>query len=155
MNDSRARAQEHISREEAATAGTAEEPTPSYGQVVEKLGLEETEEKPFWTKFLRSDYLDEADPAPLLPGVLEVLDGNKRVDEMIMEAQGSNSQALALYKGDGEPSPRTPAKEEPQTAEEAEEQADANAKAADQAALHREWAKIRKLESKLGAANKA
>lgn len=86
MNDSRARAQEHISREEAAARGTAEEPTPSYGQVVEKLGLEETEEKPFWTKFLRSDYLDEADPAPLLPGVLEVLDGNKKVDEMIMEA---------------------------------------------------------------------
>jgi len=81
-----------VSREEAAAArGTADEQTPTYGQVVEKLGLEETEEKPFWTKFLRSDYLDEADPAPLLPGVLDVLDGNKGVDEMIMEAQGTNS----------------------------------------------------------------
>jgi len=117
--------------------------------------LEETEEKPFWTKFLRTDYLDEADPAPLLPGVLDVLDGNKGVDEMIMEAQGSNSQALALYRGDGEPSPRTPGRGEPQTAEEAEEQVDAEAKAAKEAGLQREWAKIRKLEGKLGAASKA
>lgn len=156
VNDSRAKALEHVSREEAAAArGTADEQTPSYGQVVEKLGLEETEEKPFWTKFLRSDYLDEADPAPLLPGVLDVLDGNKGVDEMIMEAQGTHSQALALYQGDAEHSPRTPGRREPQTAEEAEEQQDAEAKAAEQAALSREWAKIRKLEGKLGAASKA
>ena len=116
MNDSRARALEHVSREEdAAAVGTADERAPSYGQVVEKLGGEETEEKPFWTKFLRRDYLDEAEPAPLLPGILDVLDGNKGVDEMIMEAQGSNSQALALYQGNEEPSPRTPGRHEPQT----------------------------------------
>ena len=72
--------------EEAAARGTADERAPTYGQVVEKLGLEETDEKPFWTKFLRTDYLDEAEPAPLLPGILDVLDGNKGVDEMIMEA---------------------------------------------------------------------
>ena len=136
VSDSRARAQEHVSREEEAAARTtAEAPTPSYGQVVEKLGLEETEEKPFWTKFLRSDYMDEAEPAPLLPGVLDVLEGNKGVDEMIMEAQGSDSQALALYQGDAEPSPRTPGRGEPLTAEEAEEKVDAEAKAAEQAAL--------------------
>jgi len=39
VDDSRARALEHVSREEAAAAvGTADERAPSYGQVVEKLG---------------------------------------------------------------------------------------------------------------------
>ena len=41
------------------------------------------------------------------------------------------------------------------TAEEAEDEEDAEAKAADQAAMSREWAKIRKLETKLGAVSKA
>ena len=92
VNDSRARAAEHVSREEAAAErGTADEAPATYGQLVERLGGNETEEKPFWTKFLRTDYLDEADAGPLLPGVLDVLEGNKGVEEMIMEAQGANS----------------------------------------------------------------
>jgi len=59
--------------------------------------------------------MDEAEPAPLLPGILDVLDGNKGVDEMIMEAQGPTSQALALYQGDEDSSPRTPGRREPHT----------------------------------------
>ena len=50
-----------------------------------KMGLEEKEEKPFWTKFLRTDYLQEENSAPLLPAIMDVLDGNKGVDEMLME----------------------------------------------------------------------
>lgn len=50
------------------------------------MGLEETEEKPFWTKFLRTDYMNDDAPAPLLPQIMDVLDGNKGVDEMLMEA---------------------------------------------------------------------
>ena len=55
---------------------------------MDKIGLaEENEDKPFWTKFLRSDYLGEEDQGPLLPDVLDVLDGNKKVDDLKMEAQ--------------------------------------------------------------------
>lgn len=40
-------------RPSSAVAGT------TYEQVLEKMGMgEENEEKPFWAKFLRSDYLD-------------------------------------------------------------------------------------------------
>jgi hypothetical protein len=46
------------------------------------MGLGEKDEKPFWAKFLRSDYLKDADE-PLLPKVLEVLDGDKVVDEIL------------------------------------------------------------------------
>ena len=47
------------------------------------MGLGEKEEKPFWAKFLRSDYLKE-DDGPILSKVLEVLDGDGKVDEIIM-----------------------------------------------------------------------
>ena len=47
------------------------------------MGLGEKEEKPFWAKFLRSDYLNEDDDKPLLPDVLDVLEGNKNFDEMV------------------------------------------------------------------------
>jgi len=36
------------------------------------MGLGEKEDKPFWAKFLRSDYLKEEDDGPLLPQVLDV-----------------------------------------------------------------------------------
>jgi hypothetical protein len=36
------------------------------------LGLGEKEEKPFWAKFLRSDYLEENDDGPMLDKVLDV-----------------------------------------------------------------------------------
>ena len=49
------------------------------------MGLGEKEDKPFWAKFLRSDYLKE-DDRPLLPDVLDVLEGNKKVDEIIIPA---------------------------------------------------------------------
>lgn len=44
------------------------------------MGLGEKEEKPFWAKFLRSDYLADDNDGPLLPKVMEVLEGNKVVD---------------------------------------------------------------------------
>ena len=33
----------------------------SYGGVLDNMGLGEKDEKPFWAKFLRSDYLKEDD----------------------------------------------------------------------------------------------
>jgi hypothetical protein len=54
-----------------------------YEETLEKMGLGEKDDKPFWTKFLRTDYLDE-DSGPLLPKVMEVLEGNKVVDEIIL-----------------------------------------------------------------------
>jgi len=45
--------------------------------------MEENEEKPFWAQFLKSDYGKPAEkPAPLLPMILDVLDGNASVNEM-------------------------------------------------------------------------
>jgi hypothetical protein len=38
------------------------------------MGLAENDEKPFWAKFLRSDYIED-DSGPLLPKVMEVLEG--------------------------------------------------------------------------------
>lgn len=43
---------------------------------------EEDAEKPFWAKFLRSDYLEE-DDGPVLGRVMDVLDGNMTVDALV------------------------------------------------------------------------
>ena len=43
---------------------------------------EENEEKPFWAKFLRSDYLDQSDDGPVLGKVMDVLEGNMTVEEL-------------------------------------------------------------------------
>jgi len=87
-------AQEHADSGEAAELGAK----ISYEGVLENMGLGEKEEKPFWAKFLRSDYLQE-DDRPLLPDVMDVLEGNKQLDEVIAPGE-AESRALALYTGD-------------------------------------------------------
>ena len=72
MSDSRAKATEKAAGEEKA-----------YDTALEKMGLGEKDEKPFWAKFLRSDYLQEDDDGPLLPKVLDVLEGNKEIDQVV------------------------------------------------------------------------
>lgn len=101
--DSRAKAADKVRRDEARISSQTprmnsqtedQQQQPSYEGVLENLGLQENEEKPFWAKFLKADYLQE-DDEPLLPKVMEVLDGNKGVDEVF----NAGSQALELYKG--------------------------------------------------------
>ena len=86
--------------------GSGETPDPgpkiSYEGVLENMGLAEREDKPFWAKFLRNDYLEQQDSGPVLPGVLDVLEGNKKVDEIIAPDE-AESRALALYTGDDDP----------------------------------------------------
>ena len=129
VSDSRAKANEKVMKDDGG-----DEPKSSYDQTMVKMGLEEKEEKPFWTKFLRSDYLEEEDKAPLLPQVMDVLEGNKGVDEMLMEQQNPYviENQLELYQ-----EPETPKKSE------------------NTDKIDKEWAKIRKLEQQLGAASKA
>ena len=87
--DSRAKAHDKVMRDEARDSQTprmnsqteVQQQQPSYEGVMENLGLQENEEKPFWAKFLKSDYLKD-DDEPLLPKVMEVLDGKKGVDEV-------------------------------------------------------------------------
>lgn len=108
----------------------------SYDNTLEKMGLGEKEDKPFWTKFLRSDYLEE-DDGPMLQKVLDVYEGGKVVDQIIVGDQ--NSRALELFIND-EKMPETPKKSmDPEESDK----------------MKKEWAKIRKLEQKLGVANKA
>jgi len=77
-----------------------------YEDVLENMGLAEKEERPFWMKFLKSDYGTANDlDKPLLPQVLDVLEGTKHVDEVVVEDE--NSRALALYE---EETPETPVK---------------------------------------------
>jgi hypothetical protein len=57
------------------------EPSKTYDSVMESLGGEESEEKPFWAKFLQSDFQKE-EPKPLLPMIMDVLAGNATVDEL-------------------------------------------------------------------------
>ena len=92
VSDSRAKANEKVHNDEANDRNEK-----SYDQTMVKMGLEETEEKPFWTKFLRTDYMNDDAPAPLLPQIMDVLDGNKGVDEMLMEAQYPSGQ-LEIYQ---------------------------------------------------------
>ena len=92
VSDSRAKANEKVHNDEANDRNEN-----SYDQTMVKMGLEETEEKPFWTKFLRTDYMNDDAPAPLLPQIMDVLDGNKGVDEMLMEAQYPSGQ-LEIYQ---------------------------------------------------------
>lgn len=46
------------------------------------MGLGEKEEKPFWAKFLRNDYLQADDDKPLVNDIIDVLEGNKNIDEL-------------------------------------------------------------------------
>lgn len=59
---------------------------------MEKLGLVENEEKPFWAKYLKS-----AQEVPEKPGILEgvvaVFEGEKDVDELIREQQSVQSES--------------------------------------------------------------
>ena len=45
------------------------------------MGMQEKDEKPFWAQFLRSDYIKEKEPKPLLGMVMDVLDGNAKLEE--------------------------------------------------------------------------
>jgi len=114
VSDSRAKASEKAIRQEEKEEASAQQALqyadsgeaaelgakPSYEGTLENMGLGvENEEKPFWAKFLRSDYLQDDHNGPLLPGVMEVLEGNKQLDEVIPQAD-AGSRALALYTGD-------------------------------------------------------
>lgn len=47
------------------------------------MGLVEKEDKPFWAKFLKQDYMkekEESDGGGVLQKVLDVFDGTKKVD---------------------------------------------------------------------------
>ena len=147
--DSRAKAADRVRRDDEARVSqspkmntqTEEQPKKiSYEDVLENMGLQENEEKPFWAKFLKSDYLQEDEP--LLPKVMEVLDGNKGVDEVF----NAGSQALELYKGNLEDDVQSQAT--PQRTKNMDD-------LLEEAKVDKEWAKIRKLEQRLGAANKA
>jgi len=160
VGDARAKASEKAIRqeekEEASAqraleyrdSGEATEPEAkiSYEGVLENMGLVENEEKPFWAKFLRSDYLQD-DAGPLLPDVMEVLEGNKQLDEVIPTAD-AGSRALALYTEDEYDSAQQTPRSDGLGAQ-AEDDGEAQAK------MQREWAKICRLEQRLGVANKA
>ena len=103
VSESRAKANENILKEERKSElqmmsqqsdSQGREPTEqlppqaSYADTLEKMGLEEKEDKPFWAKFLRSDYMIK-DDGPILSKVMQVLDGEKAVDEIIMDEQNS------------------------------------------------------------------
>jgi hypothetical protein len=62
---------------------------------MENMGLGEKEEKPFWAKFLRNDYMQDNEDRPLLPDVMDVLEGNKNLDEL---TGPKNDGMLALYE---------------------------------------------------------
>lgn len=63
--------------ESVGSLESAEMQTPAKGKryedVIDNLGIQEDDEKPFWAKFLKSDH--EEEPKSLLGGVLAVLDG--------------------------------------------------------------------------------
>ena len=101
------------------------------------MGGQENEEKPFWTQFLRTDYDNE--PKALLPMVMDVLDGNVKLDQI------EDDMAVPINHKKEPIHPQTPQKARAMTAEEQEEEAK----------MKREMAKIRRLEQKIGMANKA
>ena len=55
--------------------------TKRYEQVLDNLGFKESEEKPFWAQFLKSDYQKEQ-PKSLLADVMDVLGGKKTVADL-------------------------------------------------------------------------
>ena len=69
----------------------------TYEGVLENMGLGEKEEKPFWAKFLRNDYMQEDNDRPLLPDVMEVLEGNKNLEEITGQNK-RNDRMLELYE---------------------------------------------------------
>ena len=98
---------------------------------------EESTEKPFWAKFLRSDYL-ESDDGPVLGKVMDVLEGNMTVDALVQQAPDE------IHK-DPEASPSQPKKGKV---------VDGDGQAIDAATMRKQWEKIQSLEQKLGEAGK-
>lgn len=83
-------------RPPSAVAGT------TYEQVLEKMGMgEENAEKPFWAKFLRSDYMDQSDDGPVFGKVMDVLEGNMPIEELTQKKKGApqSTDLVAIYDG--------------------------------------------------------
>lgn len=55
-----------------------------YEKVIETLGMVESEEKPFWAKYLQDGYRP-TEPKSILPDVMAVLEGDKTADEFIQK----------------------------------------------------------------------
>ena len=111
---------------------------------MESLGAEENEERPFWAKFLSSDY-NQKEEKPLLDGVMQVLEGNATVDDLKHGRAGANQRedqlAIEFYKQQREQEDETP----PMTPDRNTE---------DSVKLKKEWDKIKRLEMKIGQASK-
>ena len=54
---------------------------------------EEDADKPFWAKFLRSDYMDQSDDGPVLAKVMDVLDGDLAVDDVVKPKKDQQQDA--------------------------------------------------------------
>lgn len=157
MQESRAKAQEALERQEANEARIgqgleAEDDqgeSKGYDHVVAALGLEEDEEKPFWAKYLKTDH-EKTEPTNLVGGVLAVLEGEKDMDEFLNEQKSvpEDEMALELYQGKQEDDD-VPSRSSSRAARTPENKEKAKAE------MEREWARIRDLETKLGRANKA
>ena len=61
-----------------------------YEKVVETLGFKETEERPFWAKYLKSEV--EPEKPNFYEGVVAVLDGDKDIDDFAEEQEVPDEQ---------------------------------------------------------------
>lgn len=115
---------------------------------------EENPEKPFWAKFLRTDYLDQSEDGPVLGKVMDVLEGNMPLEELTQKKKEAAHSAgvVAIYDA---PKASTPELTSAKATFKRAPVVDANGQAVDGATMRKEWDKIRSLEQKLGAAGKA
>lgn len=56
-----------------------------YDHVIETLGMVESEEKPFWAKYLQDGYRPTEPSQSILPDVMAVLEGEKTADDFIQK----------------------------------------------------------------------
>lgn len=90
IEDERAKAKEAVDREddmmESAQLGEGLAPaTNAYEGAMEKLGLAENEDKPFWAKYLKSGQEQLPDKPGIVEGVVAVFEGEKNVDDLLRE----------------------------------------------------------------------
>ena len=59
------------------------------------MNMEEKEEKPFWTKFLTTDYVESTQPKSILPMVMDILEGNATTEQLRKDRDDSHEDDQA------------------------------------------------------------
>jgi len=126
----------------------------SFEGALENMGLGEKEDKPFWAKFLSHDYQKEVDSGPMLSNVMDVLEGNKKLEDIINPGDDDEGR-IEVYTGPSNDPRIDYGMGQNEDYDDDEDRPETEEERLQKEKVSKEWAKICRLEQRLGMANKA